>query len=620
MRSSVRRLVIPALLLLASAAHATDVPVFGKKLSVRRSGSGTEKLVFVVTDRDVILPAVGSTADPSTSSVGGALIDIVSSGASPVGAFVVPWGATAPGDPGWTRAGAAGQTLKYRNGDAPAGESVVTSLVVRQGKSLKVVAKRTGLGLAATEGTVGIRVTFGKGTPDEVRLCSQFGGTITRDEAGRFAAKNASEAALVDCSDATLSTFAALPDAIPLTVASCGPQFDGVGSSTSPGTDLRRVTLHGALELCNDGSPAVFYIRPATPGGGHEDDWLIWLEGGGGCRNAEDCAERWCGVGDQRSYGAHKMSSRYTHLAIHGNGIFRQSAANRFTDWNMVVTYYCSSDNYVGRHTIDVEPETTHPGYKLAFNGQAILTGILDRLRDGVTSDDGLAELPAVPATARILFTGTSGGGEGAIHNIDRVAAWAADVGVASFQAAIDARIIPGVDDTTTLGAGGKELVRSSGDAAAHFRDSILDESCLTFHETTDQRDCTDPTHVLLHHVAVPFYIHQDLEDPTAGPGYFATMAEFTTGTRTLLETQFLQRPTLVEEPALASQPTPMVFAPRCAHHVGFESVAFFDNEVQLAPDPATDINTTLADWVAGSAPTPLIDGVGGAVTTACIN
>jgi hypothetical protein len=608
--------VAALMLLVTCAAHATDVPLEGKKLSLRRSGNGSEKLVLVVTDPDVVLPLAGSLADPLASSPG-AILDVVSANASPVGAFVVPWGAAAAGEPGWTLGGGAQPTLKYRNPDAPDGESVVTSLVLKQGKRLKIVAKRVGVGLAATEGTVGVRLTFGKGTADEVRLCTQFGGTITRDEADRFQASNAPQA-LADCSDAALATFPTLPDAIPLTQPSCGPGFDGVGSSTAPGTDLRRVTLHGALELCNDGSPAVFYIRPATPGGGHEDDWLIWLEGGGGCRNAVDCAERWCGVRGQGGYGAHKMSSLYTHLGIRGNGIFRQTAANRFKDWNMVVTYYCSSDNYVGRHTIDVEPGT-HPGYKLAFNGQAILMGMLDRLRDGVTSDDGLWSLPPIPTTARVLFTGTSGGGEGAIMNTDRAAAWAAAVPVATFQAAIDARVIPGVDDTTVLTADDKEFVLASGDAKARFSNGIQDDSCVAWHAGDDLRMCSDPTHVLLHHVAVPFYVHQDLGDPTAGPAYFAGMAEFTAGTRTLLETQFLQRPTLVEEPSIATAPTPTVFAPLCDHHVGFESAAFYDNELQVAPDPATDINTTLADWFDGLLPPSLIDDVGGAVTSGCL-
>ena len=73
--------------------------------------------------------------------------------------------------------------------------------------------------------------------------------------------------------------------------------------------------------------------------------------------------------------------------------------------------------------------------------------------------------------------------------------------------------------------------------------------------------------------VAQTFFIHQNLEDPVLGPGWFGTMAAFTTGTRTLLATQFLVRPTVVlgEEASLAGRPAPAVFAPRCNHHVGLQ-------------------------------------------------
>lgn len=570
--------------------------------------------MFVANDPNVVLPAAGSPADPLVSSAGGAHVDVVSAGASPVGAFVAPWGSGWSSDPG--------VQLTYKNGDAPAGESVVKTLIVKQGKKLKIVAKHAGLGLEAAEGTVGIRITFGKGTPAELRFCSRFGGTIKADEPGKFKAKDAT-AVLADCSDASLGTAGDLHDAFPPSVTTCGPTYDGVGSSTGPGTDLRRVTMRGALTVCNDGSPGVFYIRPATVGGGHENDWLFWVEGGGNCLSPQDCADRWCGVGSQADKGAHKMSSRYTLPSIRGNGIFKQGTSgdtSHFRDWNQVATYYCSSDNYVGRDTVDVAPEGTAPGYKLHFKGQAILMGILDAIAAGVTSDDGLATLPPIAPGARFLFTGTSGGGGGAIFNVDRVAAWAATVPVGEFLVSIDARVAPGWDDTTFLSPATKEAFLVSGQAVTDFRNDIPDESCAAHHAADDPRLCTDATHVLLHHVAETYFIHQDQEDPVLGPGAFGTFANFATGVRTLLGTQFLQRPTVVlaEEAVLASLPAPVVLSPRCHHHVGLESSAFYDNEVQAAPSAARDYNTNLFDYVEGLAPASLIDGVGGAVTTSC--
>jgi hypothetical protein len=605
---------LPALcmLFLAAPLLALDVPVAGKSIAVQRKPNGKEKLKFSADDAAIVMPAPGSEADPLTPGGGPVIVDVVS-GDAPVAAFRLPHGA------GWSskRAG----ELAYSNKAAPAGESVVRKLTLTQGKKLKIDVRRAGLGLEGAEGTVGIRITFGRGTPDELRLCSQFGGTIQKDEPGAFSAKGA-EVLLGDCSDAALATYGDLHDAIPPSVDACGPGYDGVGSSTQPGTDLHRVTLDDALALCNDGSPAVFYIRPAPPGSGHEHDWLFWLEGGGGCLDPEDCAERWCGVAGQADKGPHKMSSLYTHESIRGVGIFRQGGAeaSNFRDWNQVVTYYCSSDNYVGRDTVDVEATGPYPGYKIHFDGQAILTAILAAVETGASSDDGLATLPPIAAGARFLFTGTSGGGQGAILNVDRVAAWAEAAQVGSFFVSIDARTVPQWDDTTHLDATTKELLLAGGQAVADFRNDIPDDSCAAHHAADDPRLCTDSAHVLLHHVGETYFIHQDQEDPVVGPGPYGTFANFATAVRKALVSQFLQRPTVVlaEEAALANLPTPVVFSPRCHHHVGLESSAFFDNEVQNAPAPARDYNAGLFAYVEGASPPSLIDGVDGATTTSC--
>lgn len=606
-------LLLAITLLAAPLAQALDVPLAGRRLVLQRAASGKEKLVLVATGANVPMPTPGGPADPLVSSLAGAFIDVVSSDASPVGAFVVPWGAvTATDAAGWT-ASNGGTTLKYKNRSAPLGESIVKTVLLKQGSKLKIVGKKAGLRLAG-EGTVGVRITFGKGTANEIRLCSQFGpAEVVRDETGKYIAKRAPAAALSDCSDAALGTFAGVTTAIPLDVAHCGATFDGVGSSTGLGTDLHRVTLHDAGEVCNDGSPAVFYIRRANAGGGHEHDWFMWLEGGGNCGSPETCADRWCGTRSQPSYGAHKMSSRYTFRAIKGNGIFRQDPSNRFKDFHMVSTYYCSSDNYVGRDSVDVAPVAGYPGYKVQFNGQVILQGILRRLRDGVTSDDGQATLPPLDSQSTFLFTGSSGGGQGAMYNVNRVADWAATVPVASFKVSIDARISPAVDEPT-LTLTQKENTLARGDAVARFRNDILDERCVAFH-ATDPRYCAESSHLLLHHVRQTFFTNQDLEDPVVGPGAFDTMEEFTEAERLYLSTQFLQRNVIAEEAAVRALPLPVVFAPRCAHHVGLESQAFYDNAVRIPPAPFTAYNDRLGDWWDGLPTASIIDGLGGAVT-----
>jgi hypothetical protein len=92
----------------------------------------------------------------------------------------------------------AGTTYKFRDKAAPDTTSAVKTAVIKAGKVVKVMSKAAGLPLAATEGAVSVRVRTG-----QLRSCARFGGTIVKDEAGKFLAKNAA-ASLSDCSDASL--------------------------------------------------------------------------------------------------------------------------------------------------------------------------------------------------------------------------------------------------------------------------------------------------------------------------------------------------------------------------------------------------------------------------------
>ena len=42
--------------------------------------------------------------------------------------------------------------------------------------------------------------------------------------------------------------------------------------------------------LCNDGTPAAYYFRPATAPS--SDVWLVFLESGGWCYSADTCSRR----------------------------------------------------------------------------------------------------------------------------------------------------------------------------------------------------------------------------------------------------------------------------------------------------------------------------------------
>ena len=182
---------LAAVLAVDSAAYA-DQPVDGLRLTLKRSGT-KQKLTFTSNDPDVFFPALGSADDPATGTPGSATLELFTQNEGPA-SLTAPRGI---GKTGWTEA----ITLyRFNNPSAPAGISPVRSILLRQGKLLKVVARATGLPLTGPLGAIGVRFTTGAH-----RNCALFGpSTIQHDKAGFFAAAHASAAALTDCSNTSL--------------------------------------------------------------------------------------------------------------------------------------------------------------------------------------------------------------------------------------------------------------------------------------------------------------------------------------------------------------------------------------------------------------------------------
>jgi hypothetical protein len=205
MIKTVRTLAVAALMGVVATAdlsHAQDAPVSAVKLKLRRSTSGTEKLVFV------------SKADPFVNmelfadpSVTGVTIDLFSQAATEIATLTIPSGG------GWTQT--PGESYRFRNPDAPAGASPVKSFSLRKGHGLKIVAAETGLALTGTNGPVGIRLTL-----YDSRFCAHFDATtIRQDKPGSFSATNALSTALADCLDGSVAGI----------LATCGDHILGTG-------------------------------------------------------------------------------------------------------------------------------------------------------------------------------------------------------------------------------------------------------------------------------------------------------------------------------------------------------------------------------------------------------
>ena len=98
------------------------MPIDGRSLSIRRSPSGSEKLVFMSTDPDVPFPAAGGPNDPR---VAGATLEVITEGEG-TAVFEMP-----PGN--WTANGPA-TVFKFVNEQAPGGPSTVKVTLLKQGR------------------------------------------------------------------------------------------------------------------------------------------------------------------------------------------------------------------------------------------------------------------------------------------------------------------------------------------------------------------------------------------------------------------------------------------------------------------------------------------------------
>jgi hypothetical protein len=243
MRLAMRRAAIvvglAALVLGVSPAGATDQPIGARKLLLRRTGSGQEKLLFVTTDPHYLFPAPGGADDPASGTPGGLTIELVTA-AHAVARFDVPAGA------GWTKRSSAPAVFHYANKLAPAGPTAVSAIIIRSGHGIRLRASATGLPLASVLGPVSVRITTGG-----LRSCVRFDATtIRRDANGVYNARNAFTS-LSDCADATLGAPTCADGAF---AGECGGTCPpGAKCSTR---DLSTCECIDSAQPCGDTNPA----------------------------------------------------------------------------------------------------------------------------------------------------------------------------------------------------------------------------------------------------------------------------------------------------------------------------------------------------------------------------
>lgn len=450
------------------------------------------------------------------------------------------------------------------------------------------------------------------------------------------------------------SSVVAASDLLPR-VLTCGRV--GEAGGLAPGDDLTRVTVSTTdfpRAICNDGTPAVFYVAPFQ----REEDrnkWVIFLQGGGGCRSGQPCAERWCSV--DTNFGMDKMSTAGTRPSIRGEGIMSPSPRNHFATWNRVLVYYCSSDTWAGTNsttlTATAPNGTANVSYLIHFKGHYIVEAVIDTLRRGSTRKRPVRPASTQPATlppslpdlddaTDVLFAGSSAGGGGVRNNMDRIAAKLRrsnpDV---DFRAAIDATFGPQnetLDWTkTTMCAADPVACRYDTFFANEWNGSMKsvwgfvgDDSCLSWHarhEPGTEWRCIDDSHLIFHHLTTPFFLRQDLQDDLISGNFaeagFGTRVDYGRLTHDELE-DLVHLDTFAEEGSVRSaQPplkTPGVFGPQCRHHESFaRNEAFFDVRVRAEDNLRYSFNELVSNWWRGNGPTYAVRAfVGGGAASDC--
>lgn len=384
------------------------------------------------------------------------------------------------------------------------------------------------------------------------------------------------------------------------------------GTGVASGNELRKVTLSADPDaLCNDGSPAIMYVRAASSAAA-AGSWVIHLQPGGACGTWEECRNRWCSF--QSSYDAAKMSSTFAPDATIASGIFARNAANAFGAANQVYVYYCSSDSHRGRKRDLVfdDPAGIGPSFRLHFQGFRIIEAVNDALQKGVSSDDGKESLPPLGAAKQILFSGSSAGSSGQTGLLDW---WSAQYPNAKLAGMLDSITDPlpeDVADPTIAAAYAEGQKQNYANVLVAAHDSFMDQSCVAAHPGADAHLCGLGSHVRLNHITTPFFVRQDLRDPVQF-GYFgltgASLGQFADAVHATMQ-RFATLPQSSEEKVTAA---PGVHVSNCGQHIVMLNSPWFGVAAQQnasvadqAGAPVT-LHDGLRDWVLGK-PSVAID------------
>jgi hypothetical protein len=173
--------------------------------------------------------------------------------------------------------------------------------------------------------------------------------------------------------------------------------FCGTGASLIKYT-VTNAASRGAL--CNDGSPAIYYLDTASAV--NKSFWVIYLEGGGYCNTLPMCAARNVST-------PILMTSNNFPTILNNSNYLVPALLSSNCSWNpafcgavKVFVHFCSSDLWAGNGGVQGPWQ---------FNGRIIVQAVVEDL----IAFHNLTNEP----TTTILYCGSSAGGVGVTHTID---------------------------------------------------------------------------------------------------------------------------------------------------------------------------------------------------------
>ena len=158
-------------------------------------------------------------------------------------------------------------------------------------------------------------------------------------------------------------------------------------------------TLTNRDALCNDGSPAVYFL-----GVQNTSKWIIFLESGAYCLTKAQCLARF-----GNEYTKALMTSQHMPNSIKGRDLLSTSPKKNglFYDFSRVLIPYCSSDAFLGTETKASSFENNSSVDDFVFSGKIIFQSVIFELL-----------MQGLDRAREIVLIGSSAGAVGAYNQI----------------------------------------------------------------------------------------------------------------------------------------------------------------------------------------------------------